>query len=372
MKKRVGILTFHCAHNYGAVLQTYGLQEQLKLLNYDVEIIDYKPRFLLEPYMAVKPFKTSRVHFLTRCLAYIKFIVKEFPYVPFRMYRRKKFVGFITSKLQLSKESFYDCFKENLHYDFYVIGSDQVWNPDISNEFDPVYLGRFITSKNAKKITYAASMSKYNLTDEQKKELQNMLVNFEGISVRENELRMYLSENFQVETTTVLDPTLLVMPDIWHSMVATPRKKGYLLVYTIGLREKTMHIAHQIAMGRGLEVVEIVADNIVLRDYYSSNTIVCASPQEFVGWFKNADFVVTSSFHGTAFSLIFNKQFWVIGAGDGRDSRIRTLLTNLGLGNRLVLSEDILLPEIIDYVEPNRQLEALRTKSVNFLKHNLS
>lgn len=371
MKKRIGILTFHCAHNYGAVLQTYGLQEQLKLMNFDVEIIDYIPRYLLDPYLAVKPFRTCRTNCLTKSLAYLKFLAKEAPFVPFRLYRRKKFSEFIINRLQLSEERFFRAFDENLKYDFYVIGSDQVWNPDISNGFDTVYFGNFRTGKEAKRISYAASMSKYNLTGQQKAELQNLLANFDRISVREDELGMYLSDNYRIDATTVLDPTLLVTPDLWHSMAEAPRKKKYLLVYTIVLREKTMNIARRIAKERGLEIIEIVADNIVLRDYYTSQTIVCASPGEFVGWFKNADFVVTSSFHGTAFSLIFNKQFWTIGAGDGRDSRIRTLLSHIGLENRLILSEGIRSDETINYVRPNKQLQALRANSVNFLRNNL-
>ena len=215
--KKIGILTFHCAHNYGAVLQCYALQETLKKMGHDVEVIDYRPQYLLSPYAV---FNINRIK-SNNPLKIIKRSIRETILLGVRLKRYYTFYQFIKNKLSLSSR----ITKYNIpeSYDVYIMGSDQIWNPKITEGFDPVYFGNFNFQKGSKKyISYAASMEANELNNQAKNTYKKFLKNFDSISVRENQLAELLQPLSEKNIETVLDPTLLADNQIWDNIAQKP------------------------------------------------------------------------------------------------------------------------------------------------------
>jgi hypothetical protein len=360
---KIGLLTFHAAHNYGAVLQAYATQEQIIEMGFDIEVIDYNPDYLVKQ----KLFPIAGNNSLSINL---KLLIEGIITLPWKLKRRANFLKFISQQLKLSKKNYQNQpFTTNEDYDVFVMGSDQIWNCKLTKGFDSVYLGNFKIKPTAKKITYAASMSHYGLTATQVNEFSQLITNFNDISVREQELHDYLEINYNKESTVVLDPTFILSAEKWSAMAIKPAiTKKYVLVYSIDLRNEAMRMANKLAGEIGAAVIELAmnVDKNVLKNNYQT-----ASPEEYVGLFENAAFVITSSFHGTAFSVIFNKPFFSIAHGSDKDSRQKTILTNLGVIERFISKDSNPSFEALDYTIPNQKLAAMRETSLQFLKNNL-
>lgn len=362
---KIGILTFHCAHNYGAVLQCYALQETLKQMGHDVEVIDYRPEYLLAPY---RRFDVHR--FISRNpLKMAKKCVTEIVLANKRIIRYDSFNRFITKELRLSEKTEGKSIPQK--YDVYVMGSDQIWNPKITNGFDPVYFGDFGFPKDNKKyVAYAASMGATSLEDDAKAFYMKALKSFDSVSVREIQLAALLQPLTDKKVEIVLDPTLLVDRNLWSGITKTPRiKEKYVLVYQVRYDSNTLRIAYDIAKEIGAVVVEITA---FFNPRLKKNRLQCASPEEFIGWIRNASCVVTTSFHGTAFSVIFNKPFYCIALGDNGDSRSASLLKNIGLEDRMINKNDSPGFSGINYDHPNAKLSLLKEKSKEYLLKAIS
>lgn len=372
---KIGIITFHCAHNYGAVLQAYALQEQLVDLGYDVEVINYRPQILTLGYERsifwYRPYKKIVRQMLSFVKMIMSVVVRNITQPQMRSIineRRKGFSSFINNKLRLSEKTYKKSFSKQLDYDCYIIGSDQVWNISITNGFDPVFWGNFDMKKGSKIISYAASMSNYNLTDEQKNEMKTLLSKFSAISVREKDVEDFLLD-LDVKSNVVFDPTLLVKNDTWIKIANTPQTKDkYVLVYTMGLLNDELRIANKIAQQIGASVEVLIGDE---KSFNKKYPLISASPEEFLGYFQNASFVVTSSFHGTSFSISFNKPFYSLARGNDKDSRQSTLLMNLGLEDRFINKDDAPGYKDIDYTIVNQKWNNLQEVSLNFLSSQL-
>ncbi len=357
---RIGILTFHCAHNYGAVLQCYALQEFLKSKGHNVEIIDYRPYYLLRPY---KIFKIERI-LSHNPIKLLKNTFRELALLYYRYVRYYNFETFITNKLNLSLRV-----RENNipnKYDIYIIGSDQVWNPKITKGFDNIYFASFPFEKEKKKyISYAASMGVQELTAEQKQYIKSSLCNFDKISVRENNLCKLLEPLTSNTINQVIDPTLLIKVADWNQLVIKPNiNSKYVLVYQVRTNKETLKIANNIARQIGGVVIEAVA---WLNIRCFKNKYQVATPEAFLGLIKYADCVVTTSFHGTAFSIIFNKVFYTLLLNDGKDSRSLSLLESVGLKDRAISINSTISFTSIDYSEVNYRLNQIRKDSEKYL-----
>ncbi len=357
---KIGILTFHCAHNYGAVLQCYALQETLKRMGHDVEVIDYRPEYLLDPY---KRFNIHRFISKNLILA-AKNIVKEPMMLRARLRRYKAFGKFINGRLNLSSRVTASGISSK--YDIYIMGSDQIWNPKITQGFEPVYFGNFNFAKGERKfIAYAASMEAKGLNEEARDFLKKSLQNFDAVSVRETQLANMLQPLTGKSIDTVLDPTLLADSSIWNKIAVRPSiKQKYVLVYQVRMNQRTLEIASDIARQMNVEVIELQA---WLSVNLHGDKIQCASPEEFLGWIKYSSCVVTTSFHGTAFSIIFNRPFYCIKLDDGSDTRSLSLLRNTGLENRLISKDSNPVFSEIDYGKANKNVSDLRNVSMDFL-----
>lgn len=363
---KIGILTFHCAHNYGAVLQCYALQKTLMLMGYEVDVIDYRPFFLLSSYDI---FNTNRL-ISKNPIRFVKNCIREILILPKRIKRYYNFDSFIKKKLHLS--SLRISIEKYIPdvYDVYIMGSDQIWNPRITKGFHAPYFAFFpFPKRNRRYISYAASMEVDKLNDIDKDYFRRALCNFDMLSVREERSISLLQPLSDRKISLVLDPTLLVKSELWDSIAVKPKiKEKYVVVYQVRTDENTMRIAKDIAQQIGGKVVKLVA----FVDYFiRQNDHQCASPEEFLGWIKYSSCVVSTSFHGTAFSIIFNKPFYTLRLEDGWDTRSRSLLENLGLSNRLLLKSATPVFERIDYSDVNRKLEKMRFESKEFLKSSL-
>lgn len=350
---KIGILTFHCAHNYGAVLQAYALQEYLRSQGYEVRIIDYRPEALVSYY------KLFNIRY---CLSLKTFLSKVLLY-PVAKKRAANFERFIRSQLHLERIAMDSSDND---FDVFVFGSDQIWNPKILRGFDPVYWGQFEAAKGRTLITYAASMGKTVLTLQEGEFIRNAISAFHALSVRELSLKQLLMPFIDKPITVVADPTLLLGSACWDKIALKPRfaQKPYVLVYQVVKDSDTWRIASHIAKQIGGEIVELKAALSLLHQ----SPYQCASPEDFVGYFKYATCVVTTSFHGTAFSVIFRKPFYTLRLDTPTDVRSAALLAQLGLSGRMVDKRAEVTFSEVDYTPVLPQLEAMRSVSKAFLE----
>lgn len=357
---KIGILTFHCAHNYGAVLQCYALQEVLKGIGCEVEVINYRSDYLVNPY---KWFDINR--FIPKIsFKAVKNNIKEIILLRTRYKRYKAFENFINHKLNLSNK----VTKDNIPsiYDTYILGSDQIWSSKITNGIDPVFCGNFPFKKGRKKyIAYAASMEIKTLSSCENEYYKKSLNKIDFISVREYQLKALLQPLTGKKIETVLDPTILADSSIWGKFLR-PFKNGkkYVVKYQVRCDENTSRIANEIARQIDAEVIEVAA---CINYPLCKNNLQCASPEEFLSLIKYSSCVVTTSFHGTVFSVIFNRPFYCLYLNDNQDSRSMSFLKNIGLENRMVCKSDTPTFTEIDYGEINIRIAELRNNSMNFL-----
>ncbi len=356
---KIGILTFHCAHNYGAVLQAYALQEYLRAKGHEARIIDYRPQSLVSFY---KPFDI-------RCCLSPKTFISKSLLLPLSMKRAAGFERFIRTRLRPDPLPLEDA---RNGYDVFVFGSDQIWNPDLLKGFDKVYFGDFKAAGGRRLVAYAASMGKTELMPPEKEFLAKAMRPFHAVSVREESLQRLLSSLSGKPVAVTADPTLLLDRPQWDRLAAlpSPRRKPYVLVYQVVAHPNALRIANRIARQAGGEVVELKARlSLLHRSPYQ-----CISPEEFVGYFKHAACVVTTSFHGTAFSVIFRRPFCTVRLGTHTDVRSEALLGRLGLEDRL-LDKDALpgrvLEEPIDWASVDERLQEMRGTSEAFLRNAL-
>lgn len=374
---KIGILTFHCAHNYGAVLQAYGLQEYLKSCGHEVEIVDYRPTYLTRGYEAFPLPALRKISLFRKCkrLAYwgatLPWRLREFPV---RIQRRKGFEKFISEKLNLSRERFVEGGRvpaEN--YDAIFFGSDQIWSPNHTHGADSVFFGDFPAPAQTRKIAYAASAGAASETLGENAFVASALKNFSAISVREANLSASLQPHTDLKIETVLDPTLLADKSVWENLAEPPAtRKKYVLVYQVSYNPQADRIARELAAQLGAEVVSVWA-GYSLR----GNMLKTETPEQFVGWFKNAACVVSTSFHGTAFSLIFEKPLYYVGRGNAAENRPKQILGALGLMDRFIAgTAPTPTFSAIDYGKINTEMgggiQMLQTHSRAFIERALA
>ncbi|MDP4152471.1 MAG: polysaccharide pyruvyl transferase family protein [Bacillota bacterium] len=364
---RVGILTFHMAHNYGAMLQAYALCRTVRSLGVKCEVIDYRLPEIYE-YYRKENLEDAIIKngYLIGLLKFIKWHITGY-------YRRDKrwllFHRFMTNDIGISGKCLSK--KEDLlklDYDAYICGSDQIWNKDLTGGIKGEYYCDF-AKESALKISYAASRGVNFLTDDEKNEILKLLSNFDFISVREAEFQKYLSENTDLDVRLVLDPSLLITCEDWKQIAKPSKLNDYVLIYKVEKNDLIYELARRIAKEKRLEIVEITYQNDTsLIDVIQLENV---GPKEFVGLIESAEFVITNSFHGTGFSILFNKDFYCIPHSKFR-SRTDSLLSELGLGSRCITdAEKYNVNEHIDYTVAYKKLNDLRKISIKFLKNAL-
>ncbi len=348
---KVAVLTFIDTINYGALLQSYALKTIIENLGHKCDIIQYTNRFIEKNEKNANLFS---INWLLRELI----IGRHFQTKTnkFRTFEKK----YITYTNKVTSETIHTIDKD---YDIIIVGSDQVWNLNITNNDWHFYLD-FINNKN-KKISYAPSFGESELTDSMLNRIGLLLNEFKSISVREDSASVLLKNKLDIVAEVVLDPTLLLRKEDWSKIVDfKPVLEHYILVYLPHDKKIVFDFAKRLSQEKGLPIVYLSISPRIIKDV---TTIYDASPTEFLGWIKHADYVVTGSFHGTAFSLIFEKHFFYEPVH--RNSRIGNLVNISGTNKQDLLVAD--WNSKIDYANVTKKILFLQEKSVNWLKQSL-
>ena len=349
------IATFHCVPNYGAVLQTYGLQEYLKTIFKDVRVLDYRPDSLLHEYRNISWYSLGSL------------ALSLWSLIPFL--KKKKAFALFEKRLALSPiaSGNADSFR-NLKCDYFFVGSDQIWNPSITRGFDPVYFGCCSMFCRPKIISYAASLGRNSFSSDECIKLKQLLDNVDCISVREKDAQSFLSLNLGLKSAVVADPTILAGTDVFMRLVNKVQYEHYLFVYTLTNNPSTLKVAQQVAQEKGLQIIQVNGNRKPLRkpEHIIIND---AGPVQFLSLLCHADFVVTDSFHGTVFSNLFHVPFITI-PHKTRGGRMVTLLSELGLIDRLSNNSAPIHKEI-DWNAVENHIKRLRQESVEFINQSL-
>lgn len=361
---KIGILTFHSADNYGAVLQAYGLQEYLINHGHNVYIIDYRPKYLLKPYKIFN----FRWDLTLSIFQNIYFVIRAIWVLPIRWKRKRNFTLFAKKYLNLYPTK--NLTNRNANFDAFIFGSDQIWNPQITEGLDKIYFGQFQAAEGKKLIAYAASAGNVSDLISPKKRFASYLLSYTAISVREKSLADFVnSQKWTQQVKVVLDPVLLTGRETFEKIASQKKKeKNYLLLFQFGYNDTitVRKMAEAIAKKQRLEIVELVPDSESLRD---KRIITTASLEYFIALFRDASHIVTTSYHGTAFSLLFEKDFHVINTSNSE--RMVNLLSALGLQDRLINNETDIISGKIDYEQVNNLLKKIRLASESFLDYAL-
>ncbi len=358
---RIGILSFPNSVSYGAELQLYALYRSVRKLGYDPEVINYHNSYMkAERHLAKNGGKMS-----------LKDKAKKAFGKMLHLPLYKKITAFEKKNLTCyPKKAFQDkdqlC-KVGLRYDGVICGSDQVWNPDITDS-DLSYFLDFCTDKT-RRISYAPSFGVEEFTDEFSKNIKNELDKFHSVSVREAQGQEFLQKLLQKPVPLVVDPTLLMNNDEWATMEEEFKVDGdYILYYTIRNSKTLKDFCMNLSKKTGLKVV-IVGGNFIQKIRNKTVEYACdITPNQWLYLIHNAKYVVTNSFHGTAFSINYRKDFYVE-FSSYTNSRLEHITRILGLEDRRLENVQEILP--IDYTRTNEILPALQSESMNYLKNAL-
>lgn len=360
--QKAKMLTFHNAGNYGAMLQAYALKETLKELGLDASFVNYENKTILSDYSLIR----------TNSL---KSFFSSLWYFPRNLKRKMSFKRFsdayldTTTKVYLSKE---DIEKDICANDIFIAGSDQIWNTNLTDGLSDVYTLNFKGDIN--KVIYGASLGSEDLLWKNALDFKKKLAGLTLLSVREQSIIRPLEDISGKKIEQVVDPTLLLSKSSWDKLIAENTvmnlaSQKYILVYTLFESEEVTKIVNFLAKTTGFKVVHFRKYNAYENELMSLYT---SGPADFVNAFKNAEIVITNSFHGTVFSLIYGKKFYSVLPKE-RAGRIKDLLNDLKLNSRIVQDEkDINLNDKIDYVKVNDKIEGLKAKSIDFLKKGIT
>ena len=351
---KISIITLHKVFNYGSVLQAYATELFFKRLGYEAEIIDYIPKNWQNKalYWDIADKKGFIKDNIYRILRAVSVLIKK-----------KAFWGFVKKNVNLTKtyKSFEELRKCCPKADIYCTGSDQVWNSKYCG-IDKAFYLRF-TKDSAKKISFAASIGKTELPQSESVVIKDYLSDYSFITVRENSAKKLLGD-MGLKSELIPDPTLLIEKEHWISM-ASPRliKEKYLILMLLYNEDNNAtEYARKIADEKGLKLVKLSWE--MKKPSLVDVLMTHRKPEEFLSLFYHADYVVTNSFHGLAFSINLNKQFLVIKRNEF-NSRIDSLLEVTGLTERLAdkkLDMDV-VNKIIDYDKVNDILDSKREQT---------
>ncbi len=354
---KINTITCHNVYNHGASLQAYALSHYLSSLGHEVEIIDYMPKYL-RPYAfsAVNNPRFDRPIVRTAyCVAKLPFRVCERRFSR----RRRSFNAFTKEFLPTTKKRYHaleELKKTPPVADLYIAGSDQIWNPVFKNGKDGAFFLDFVPT-GKKRASYAASFAVDEVSETDKAFMKPLLSRFDKISVRE-ESGVNILSDMGISGVRVLDPVFLLPKEHWKELAIAPIEKKYLLVYDFDSSPEVSATAKRLASERSLKIYSMFP--------LDGADKVCSGygPREFLGALINADCVISSSFHATAFSIMFGIDFYVFNRKEKINTRMADMLARYGMTERLISSPDGLTDSPVIFPEA---LESDIIKSKEFL-----
>ena len=345
---KICTITCHDVYNVGASLQAYALQTYLKSLGHDVKIIDYKPDYLSKHYrldIVGNPKYDKPLLKQAYLLAKLPGRLRILP-------RKKAFDSFTAKYLDLTKRytSNEELKKGPPAADVYFAGSDQIWNPLFPNGKDPTFYLDFV--QQGVRASYAASFAVDEFPQELREVTAQYLDRFDHIAVRETSGLSVLKTLGITNAVTVLDPVFLLDRVQWEAMAERPEgcEAPYLLVYDFDNSASVRRLAERIAAENGLKIYSI------FDLPYAERCFPLCGPEAFLGLVQGAAFVLSNSFHATAFSVIFEKEFAVVERTEKINTRMRDFTAMLGLSDHMV-TEGMAIPFNTDWTAVNSRLK---------------
>ncbi len=368
--KKVLIVTMHRGDNYGSALQVYALSECLKNIGrggYCPVVLDYIPERVS---LAKRLRDALKRIFLSRSASDLKVSVRG---VLIILSNWRCFNKFFNRELSMTRRygSYEDVVKDGICADVYMTGSDQVWNSFHNRGIEPVFFLKFAPD-GTRKISYSASFGKSCLEDWEKEETRKLLSRYDAISVRELSARQIV-EGLGLSCEVVLDPTFLLDLSEWEKRSIAHREKDrYVLIYSVEPdKQSAIEVARRIADRMGVKVFMVEWGR---RPYPGVDKMISlVDPLMLIDYFLKAEFIVASSFHGTALSINLCRPF--VSLTPARfATRVKSILEIAGLPERMCAPDEFDLDEAleaIDYEAVAGRLAKERKKSVNFLELNL-
>ncbi len=349
---KVGILTFPHSPSYGASLQMYALYKTVEQLGCTPFILNYQNKYMQNKHhIEHNPIKAKLLNIVG--------------------YRTsKKFNQFEKMLTWLPKTIIHEAIKlhsVSAELEYIIVGSDQVWNPAVTGS-DTAYFLDFCESK--KKISYAASFGVNALEPQFAKVITELLYDIPALSIREQKGKEIIKKLTERDASVVLDPTFLQTKESWDKIVyAKPIvKQPYIFSFVFNSNEENVSYKTRLSNETGLPILSI-SDNPMKKSDEKSIYVSGIGPKEFLRLIKDAEYIVTDSFHGTAFSIILNRPFYV-SLSTKTNSRLETLLSTLELENRII-SECKTFNKHINYAKVNQSISVFRERSLSFLQKAL-
>jgi len=346
---KVGILTFHDEPNYGAFLQTYGLSEAIKSLGYDVEIIDLRIN------------KAYKYNFI------VKFLSPAIRYFIFETVRKKYLKR--TEKIYHSSKELLETPPE---FDIYVLGSDQVWNKDITTELKYSYFFDFVNDTKTR-FSYASSfgMNEWDFDNAETSTIKRLLGKFSSIAVRESTAVSLCKNNCNLDTTLVVDPALLIS-DYSKLTGRIIQKPKSMVCFKFTKGDSFYNFLREFKAKNNYKV-SILAKTLPVNGL---SNIALPTVGQWIKSIAEAEIVLTDSYHALIFSIIYKKQFIVLPANIKNFNRLSELLSDLNLTDRIFNSynevlEDSRWKSKIDYQKVDKLLTTKVDDSLSYLKQQL-
>lgn len=369
---KIRTITCHDVNNYGASLQALALQTYLASLGHDVKIIDYLPSYSI-PYNMWKVHPSSHLYTLSKFSHIVKLFCAARRYFQLKptFGRKRAFQDFNKKFLLLTRHynTYSELAQDPPEADLYIAGSDQIWRTNMDNGKDPSYYLQF-GDLRTRRISYAASFGLPSITDGLDFLVRTYLSTFDAISVRERS-GMTILDKLGVQGTWVVDPVFLLNGTEWQDLLEIKERKikePYLLVYDLNhgcMKEEKERFATDYAKAKGLKIVAI---NDVRNTPYAQININDGSPVDFVNLIKNAEYVISDSFHATAFCTIMHTPFSVY-FNRPQAVRISDFLSMLGLEYRM--NNPKVMGTVIDWNKVQLLLDEQIKLSKDYLLKNM-
>lgn len=364
-RKRIGILTWHCYSNYGSALQAYALQTTIALFGYRPLILNYV-NLKFGKHSILKKEIANVLHFVVSAIPGKKAAYFGFPFTGFQKKYLKE-----TKPFQICQNV--SKIAEQEHIDAIVYGSDQIWAP---NCFNPIYFGAGIDGKKIPKISYAASIGLREIPQELKEQYQSLLGDFAAISVRESDGKALLNQLGIDNISVVLDPTLLLDVQDYKKLERKPHGfsgDDYVFCYFLNKDHTYRDAAEKMARERNLRILGVSA----AQDDDWMQSVGKIGPREFLYYVHHAMTIVTDSYHGAIFSLLYHKELHIFERFScenpiNQNSRIEQLQRWFDLKDCIVPGDCQDLPQVdIDYIGFEEKRSAAKSASMNYLEEAL-
>jgi hypothetical protein len=378
---KIAILTQPLETNYGGLLQAFALQKVLKRMGHEVLTINMRFGNLSCKIKVISILKRLAIRLFTNK----PMIIRAWPTAKEKNIISSNTNQFIRNNIDTTQR-IHSAVKYNLvkkyRFEAYIVGSDQIWRPLYSPNLTNYFLDFVEKKENIKRIAYAASfgVNKWEFSDKQTTQCASLARRFNAISVREDSAVNLCKLHLGVDAIQVLDPTMLLTKEDYMELVVKdriPKSKGTLMTYILDKAGWKNELIHQMA-----DKVKLTPFSVMPNEAFSKagkkHLEECIFPPvtEWIRGFMDAEFVITDSFHGTVFAILFNKQFLCLGNNDRGLTRMTSLLDKMELADRLICEEDKnkKLHELkaIDYQKVNQIIEREKIKSMDFLENALS